>query len=106
MAQSLIRLDDKHIFVDQLQMAEDRILEMYIRNLPAPPSPLIEPYLRDARFLHVALMGRGCKLDPILVSALVERQRPETHTFHLPYGECIITLKDVQLQLSYRWMDW
>ncbi|MBA0630747.1 hypothetical protein Godav_002811 [Gossypium davidsonii] len=25
------------------------------------------------RFLHVALMGRGCKLDPTLVSALVER---------------------------------
>ncbi|MBA0729768.1 hypothetical protein Golax_022873, partial [Gossypium laxum] len=25
---------------------------------------------------------------------------PETHTFHLPNGECTITLEDVQLQLG------
>ncbi|KAH1039044.1 hypothetical protein J1N35_040787, partial [Gossypium stocksii] len=38
---------------------KDQILETYIRNLLASPSPLIEPYLRDARFLHVTLMGRA-----------------------------------------------
>ncbi|MBA0710887.1 hypothetical protein Golax_010142, partial [Gossypium laxum] len=36
--------------------AEDRILECYIRNLPAPPSPLIELYLREVDFSHVALL--------------------------------------------------
>ncbi|MBA0759800.1 hypothetical protein Gotri_022633, partial [Gossypium trilobum] len=40
------------------------------------------------------------KLDPRLINALVERWRPETHAFHLPYGECISTLKDVALQLG------
>ncbi|KAH1114406.1 hypothetical protein J1N35_007784 [Gossypium stocksii] len=31
----------------------------------------------------VAIIGRGCKLDPTLVSTLVERWRPKTYTFHL-----------------------
>ncbi|KAG8502538.1 hypothetical protein CXB51_000116 [Gossypium anomalum] len=46
------------------------------------------------------MIGQGCKLDPKLISALIERRRPETHTFHLPCGECTITLEDVQLQLG------
>ncbi|MFQ6624370.1 hypothetical protein Gotur_004307, partial [Gossypium turneri] len=32
--------------------------------------------------------------------ALVERWRPETHTFHLSCGECTVTLEDVALQLG------
>ncbi|KAK5835597.1 hypothetical protein PVK06_011289 [Gossypium arboreum] len=100
MAQSLIRLDGKHISVDLLQMPKDRILKTYIHNLPALPSPLIEPYFRYVRFLHVTFMGKGCKLDPTLVSALVKRWRPKTHTFHIPFGECTITLEDVQLKLE------
>ncbi|KAG8488860.1 hypothetical protein CXB51_016739 [Gossypium anomalum] len=65
-----------------------------------PPSPLIENYLRETGFWHVANIGWGCKLDPKLSSAFIERWRFETHTFHLPYGECTITLEDVQLQLG------
>ncbi|MBA0794140.1 hypothetical protein Gohar_018492, partial [Gossypium harknessii] len=40
-------------------------------NLSGPPSPLIEPYLREADFWHVVLVGQGCKLDPKLISALL-----------------------------------
>ncbi|MFQ6671032.1 hypothetical protein Gotur_035708 [Gossypium turneri] len=65
-----------------------------------PPSPLVENYLREAGFWHVATVGRGCKLDSKLISVLVERWRPETHTFHLPCRECTITLEDVNLQLG------
>ncbi|KAK5812561.1 hypothetical protein PVK06_027996 [Gossypium arboreum] len=46
------------------------------------------------------MIGRGCKLDPKLISALIERWSLETHTFYLPCGECTITLEYVHLQLG------
>ncbi|MBA0871226.1 hypothetical protein Goshw_022992 [Gossypium schwendimanii] len=61
------------------------------------PSPLVENYLTEVSFWHVANIGRGYKLDPKLNNVL---WRPETHTFHLSYGGCTITLEDVQLQLG------
>ncbi|KAH1064774.1 hypothetical protein J1N35_029761 [Gossypium stocksii] len=101
MASELIRLDLTHISVEQLRMEPvDRVLQCFIRNMSAPPSPLIENYLLEAGFWHVATIGRGCKLEPKLISALIERWRPKTHTFHLPCGECTITLEDVHLQLG------
>ncbi|MBA0859240.1 hypothetical protein Goshw_004824 [Gossypium schwendimanii] len=37
------------------------------------PSPSVENYLQEAGFWHVAMVGQGCKLDPKLISALIER---------------------------------
>ncbi|MFQ6662842.1 hypothetical protein Gotur_030560 [Gossypium turneri] len=65
--------------------------------MSGPPSLLIENYLREVGFWHVATIGWRCKLDLKLIGALIERWRPEKHTFHLPCGDCTITLKDVQL---------
>ena len=39
--------------------------------------------------------GGPIQLDRSLLTALVDRWRPETHTFHLPCGEMTPTLPDV-----------
>ncbi|XP_038885755.1 serine/threonine-protein phosphatase 7 long form homolog [Benincasa hispida] len=61
----------------------------------------IIPYVQQAGFLGVAQIG-FIQLDWHLITALVECWRPETHTFHLPCGECTITLQDVAIQFGLR----
>ena len=36
-------------------------------------------------------------LDHTLITTLVERWRPKTHSFHLPHGEMTITLEDMEV---------
>ncbi|KAJ9146396.1 hypothetical protein P3X46_028667 [Hevea brasiliensis] len=54
----------------------------------------IIPHLHDSRFIGIARLG-FFPLDWHLISAFVERWRPETHTFMMPIGECTISLQDV-----------
>ncbi|CAN1219562.1 Serine/threonine-protein phosphatase 7 long form homolog, partial [Linum perenne] len=58
-----------------------------------------EGFLRECRLLPVVrLLGSTpCKE---LVTAFIERWRPETNTFHLIQGEATITLEDVEVLTS------
>ena len=44
--------------------------------------------------------SRRFPFDRSLLTALVDRWRPETHTFHLPFGEMAPTLEDVAMLLG------
>ena len=44
--------------------------------------------------------SRRFPFDRSLLTALVDRWRPETHTFHLPFGEMTPTLQDVAMLLG------
>ncbi|RYR02663.1 hypothetical protein Ahy_B06g081461 isoform A [Arachis hypogaea] len=58
-------------------------------------------YLDRANLLHVArLNDYWFKLDKLLISTFVEWWRLETHTFHMPFGECTINLQDVTYQFG------
>ena len=60
------------------------------------------PLLRRAKLLTVSMIyHRGLPpLNPPAITALVDRWRPETHTFHLPLGEMTVTLEDVAMILG------
>ena len=73
-------------------------MRMQYRNVE-PLHHRIEEYLQRVRLNEVASIGKfHLLLD--LISALVERWRPECHTFHFPCGECTVTLEGVALHLG------
>eukprot|EP00261_Vitis_vinifera_P039130 XP_019080373.1 PREDICTED: serine/threonine-protein phosphatase 7 long form homolog [Vitis vinifera] len=63
--------------------------------------PRLRPYIIQSGFYGVYRIGH-ITLDWGLITSLVERWRPETHTFHLPVGEMTITLQDVAVILGLR----
>ena len=58
--------------------------------------------LRESGLLTLGRLVEGglVQLDRSLLMALVDRWRPETHTFHLPFGEMTPTLQDVAYLLG------
>ncbi|KAL4370258.1 hypothetical protein AHAS_Ahas06G0047800 [Arachis hypogaea] len=69
---------------------------LLVRKLDPPQTwnPIVENYLRATGFYHVSRIGVIRGFHPMLAT-LVERWRPETHTFVLSIGEVTVTLEDV-----------
>ncbi|KAL8104231.1 hypothetical protein AgCh_028454 [Apium graveolens] len=65
-----------------------------------PPLDLCMVHLLQSTGFYGVARVASLQLDWCLISALVERWRPETHTFHLPMGEVTITLQDVGVLLG------
>uniref|UniRef100_K3ZCG9 SWIM-type domain-containing protein n=1 Tax=Setaria italica TaxID=4555 RepID=K3ZCG9_SETIT len=59
-------------------------------------------YLQRAGFLDIAVqvVGGLPPMDGPLLTAMVDRWRPETHTFHMPFGEMTITMQDAAMILG------
>ncbi|XP_019233998.1 PREDICTED: serine/threonine-protein phosphatase 7 long form homolog [Nicotiana attenuata] len=58
--------------------------------------PHVVHYLEEIGLYWIISIG-WIQLDYALMTALIERWRPETHTFHLPIGEATITLQDAEI---------
>ncbi|XP_057755254.1 putative disease resistance protein RGA3 isoform X2 [Arachis stenosperma] len=98
---SLYRLDTESHIAGRLQHMPERVVRPRQFKIPVVPDERVRPLLRRAGFEHVAFMP-PFDYDSSLVSAWIERWRPESHTFHLPLGECSVTLKDISFQLGLR----
>ncbi|RYR65944.1 hypothetical protein Ahy_A03g011869 isoform A [Arachis hypogaea] len=76
-------------FYHMLQLT--RCIYSFRRQQNMPLHDRIIPYMERAGLYHLARLN---------ASAFIERWRPETYTFHMPFGECTITLQDVAYQLG------
>ncbi|KAL9672958.1 hypothetical protein QQ045_029211 [Rhodiola kirilowii] len=77
------------------EFMSDKALKVMGHKAPKM-DPRLTDYVANAGFLPwIQVCNVNC--DPRLITALVERWRPETHTFHLNGREATITLQDVSL---------
>jgi hypothetical protein len=60
------------------------------------------PFLRRTNLLAVTnIIGRAMQVfNATSITMMVDRWRPETHSFHLPRGEMTVTLEDMAMILG------
>ena len=66
-----------------------------------------ERYTPLLKLANLATVARVCRrgtppFNPAALTALIDRWRPETHSFHLPCGEMTVTLEDVAMILGVK----
>ncbi|KAL0326596.1 UNVERIFIED_CONTAM: Serine/threonine-protein phosphatase 7 long form, partial [Sesamum angustifolium] len=82
--------------IDEVLQAK-RADDKFWRNLHEQDLPIrVQQILHQIGFYGVYRCGR-IQYDCHLITALVERWRSETHSFHFRIGEATITLQDVQV---------
>lgn len=62
-----------------------------------PMNPRVLEIIDEMGFGGILRCGKPKDIDHHLITALIERWRPETHTFHFPVGEATVTLEDVEV---------
>ncbi|KAD4889455.1 hypothetical protein E3N88_21528 [Mikania micrantha] len=73
--------------------ADQKFFSLFNNN---PITENVKRYINFAGFGGLLDFGYR-NLDHGLLEALIERWRPETHTFHLPIGEATVILEDVNV---------
>ncbi|XP_048492828.2 protein MAIN-LIKE 1-like [Beta vulgaris subsp. vulgaris] len=104
---SVLTLQDQHRSEDVWRGVADTVLSCRLHHhslyLDWEIHDRVLRYVERAGFLGIhRLVGGGLEIDRPLLTALVERWRQETHTFHLTVGEATITLEDVAVILGLR----
>ncbi|RYR53554.1 hypothetical protein Ahy_A06g028728 [Arachis hypogaea] len=99
--ENINRLNETLHYVRAADFERSRLLLPRRVSHTFPPPDAIIPYRDEAGFGDMVPL-RDFTFDNFLILALVERWRPETHTFHLPWGEVTITLQDVAYNLGLR----
>ncbi|MED6128594.1 hypothetical protein PIB30_099411, partial [Stylosanthes scabra] len=79
------RLDRSHHVTGAIGFQDQQTLAPRGIVPTMPPPACLVPYIHEAGF-DGPLQMRSFDYDMPLVSALVERWRPKTHSFHLPWG--------------------
>ncbi|XP_042065497.1 protein MAIN-LIKE 1-like [Salvia splendens] len=62
-----------------------------------PIHPRVLAVIDEMGFGGILRCGQPKDIDHHLIIVLIERWRPETHTFHFPVGEATMTLEDVEV---------
>ncbi|TVU05292.1 hypothetical protein EJB05_48450, partial [Eragrostis curvula] len=94
--------DDKHRAHLMVDLGREMKCMRLRTHKPLPWDERYAVYIGRAGLLPLArLVNAGLpRMDSAALTALVDRWRPETHTFHLPCGELTVTLQDVAMILG------
>ena len=100
---SVLYLQDSHRSSNEALMNDTKLVVPTDRSsklkLIDIKDPRFEPHLKVAGFWKV-MQIEYIRLDHHLITALCDRWRPETNTFHFRVGEMTITLADVHHMLG------